>query len=195
MSAKFAKTIRVMTIPPILVFTLLTVLLTNYDQFYGEIIDYALAITFLMIVPALAYPIQMLNPSWRAQGRAGQRKLAFIFSVCGYFIGLSIAIICRIKPTLLAIYIGYCTSVLLLTLFNKGFKIHASGHAAGVTGPLLYFAVFNNVWLVPVAVILYVAIIWSSVKMKRHTISEFILGTLCSVIAFAVSMLFLSCVA
>lgn len=191
-AVKFAKSVRVVTIPPILVLALLTILIGNFDEFYTGVLDYALAVVFLMLIPTLAYPAQMLHPVWRTQGRACQRKLAFIFSVIGYSVGLSLAIINRAQPKLLTIYIGYFCSVLLLTVFNKGLKIHASGHAAGVTGPLLYFAVFSNAWLVPVAALLYVAIIWSSVKMKRHTVTEFILGTLCSVLAFIISMLFLA---
>jgi len=188
MAGKVAKAVRVMTIPPVLVMALLTVLLTNFNEFYRGVGDYLAALTFLMIIPTLAYPVQMLHPVWRLEGRDRQRRLAFVFSVAGYSSGLLLAILNHTMPKLLIIYVGYLTSVLFLTIFNKGFKIHASGHAAGITGPLLYFAVFSKIWLVPVAALLYVAIIWSSIKMKRHTASEFLLGTLCSTAAFVVSM-------
>ena len=192
MAVKIAKAVRVITIPPVLVFALLTLLLGNFNEFYRDFGDYFAAVTFLMIIPTLAYPTQMINPVWRSQGRAYQRKLAFIFSVAGYSMGLAIAMLNQTMPKLLTIYVGYLTSVIFLTVFNKGLKIHASGHAAGITGPLLYLAVFSNILMVPVAAILYVAIIWSSLKMKRHTASEFLLGTICSAAAFLVSMAFLA---
>ena len=191
MAGKIAKTVRVMTIPPLLVLALLTVLLANFDEFYRGVGDYLAALAFLMVIPTLAYPVQMLHPKWRSQGRVCQRKLAFVFSVVGYSIGLIVSIATRVQPKLFIIYVGYLSSVLFLTLFNKGFRIHASGHAAGITGPLLYFAVFSKTWMVPIAAVLYVAIVWSSLKIKRHTASEFLLGTLCSVIAFIVSMIVL----
>lgn len=190
MSNKAAKFIRVITIPPVLVLALLSILLLDFDQFYNSKFDYLSAVFFLMLVPTLAYPVQYFVLSWRARGRAFQRKLAFVFSIMGYSAGLALAVFNNVQIKLLSIYIGYFGSVILLTIFNKALKIHASGHAAGVTGPLLYFAVFSNIWLVPLSMILYVLIIWSSVKMKRHTVSEFILGTLCSVVAFLVSVAF-----
>lgn len=192
MAGKIAKTVRVVTIPPLLVLALLTVLLANFDEFYRGVGDFLAALTFLMVIPTLAYPIQMLHPVWRTQGRACQRKLAFIFSVIGYSLGLIVSIATRVQPKLFVIYVGYLSSVTFLTIFNKGFKIHASGHAAGITGPLLYFAVFSKIWMVPIAAVLYIAIVWSSLKIKRHTASEFLLGTHCSVIAFIVSMVVLA---
>ena len=191
MLTKIAKVIRVVTIPPVLVLALLSILLLDFNQFYNNVFDYVLAVVFLMIIPALAYPVQMVLPSWKAKGRSGQRKLAFIFSVCGYSIGLALAACLNVPHKLVSIFIGYFSSVMLLTLFNKVLKIHASGHAAGITGPLLYFGVFSRVWLVPLATILYLAIIWSSIKIKRHTVTEFLLGTLCSILAFIISMAFL----
>lgn len=189
MAGKVAKTVRVITIPPMLVFALLTILLGNFGEFYRGFADYLAALTFLMIIPTLAYPVQMMVPAWKVQGRPFQRKLAFVFSVTGYTMGLALALLSKVEPKLLSIYVGYFTSVIFLTIFNKGLKIHASGHAAGITGPLLYLAVYSEIWMVPIAAILYVAIIWSSLKIKRHTASEFLLGTLCSVAAFIVSML------
>ena len=189
MAGKVAKTVRVITIPPMLVFALLTILLGNFDEFYRGFADYLAALTFLMIIPTLAYPVQMMVPAWKVQGRPFQRRLAFVFSVTGYTMGLALALLSKVEPKLLSIYIGYFTSVIFLTIFNNGLKIHASGHAAGITGPLLYLAVYSEIWMVPIAAILYVAIIWSSLNIKRHTASEFLLGTLCSVAAFIVSML------
>ena len=190
MSNKFAKTIRVITIPPILVFALLTLLLNDFSTFYRGVSDYVGAVVFLMMIPSLAYPFQMVVPSLREKGRDMQRKLAFVFSISGYTLGLVYAIASGAGAKLTSIYIGYFCSVIFLIFFNKVLKIHASGHAAGITGPLLYVVWYSEIWMLPLAVLLYVAIIWSSLKMKRHTMPEFMLGTLCSATAFFVSIIF-----
>ena len=190
MSNKFAKTIRVITIPPVLVFLLLTLLLKDFSTFYRSLSDYVGAVVFLMMIPALAYPFQKVVPSLRDKGRDMQRKLAFVFSISGYTLGLIYAVASGAEAKLTSIYIGYFCSVIFLTLFNKVLKIHASGHAAGITGPLLYVVWYGEIWLLPLAAMLYFAIIWSSLKMKRHTMPEFMLGTLCSATAFLISIIF-----
>ena len=82
----------------------------------------------------------------------------------------------------------YLISGLLIALFNKVLKIRASGHACGVAGPVAllgctmgWYAVFG----LPLIAIVFAA----SLKMKRHTFSELVIGSLIAVFSVAIGLL------
>ncbi|MCI8590355.1 MAG: hypothetical protein HFE77_06580 [Clostridiales bacterium] len=189
MKEKCAKIIRIISIPPILVSALLGFLFVQSTGVVHHAAELCLSILFLAIIPALAYPLQKVFPAYRHKGRAGQRNLAFLFTIAGYSAGLIYAVIYQVSRGLFEIYLAYFLSCAALLFVNKVMHKKASGHAAGIVGPLLFLIRFIGPWMIPVTMIIYVLIFWSSVTLKRHTPGEFVFGTLLSIAAFAVTLL------
>ena len=184
------KTIRILTLAPVLAaVSLLLLFRLCPDIFSNGCSDLGWSLFFLGIMPLLGYPLQPFLPHFKNKGRDGQRHLAILMAVAGYLSGF---LYTRIVPTtwhLLLIFLEYLISGALILLFNKGLKIKASGHACGVAGPLCYLCYFigyKALWAIPVIFLVY----WSSLKMKRHTWSELILGTFIPIVALAVLLIF-----
>ena len=183
-----AKTVRVVTIPPLLVTSLFIVLYFGKPDFFRGVTDLLAGITFLALIPTLAYPLQPLIPGFRGKGRKGQRRLAFITSAIGYIGGILYAVISGVSHELLLIYGSYLVSVIVLTVFNTVLKRKASGHACGVAGPLIFTVYFLGWgWLIP-CVILAGAVAWSSVALKRHTPNDILLGGVSAALAFTLGV-------
>jgi len=167
---RLAKIIRIITIPPVLA-AALAITLFSYDAaLIGSTAQFYALLFFLTILPALAYFLQPLLPLYRDKGRAGQRKLAFIASAAGYSCGLIFALVTSATKTVRMIYWTYFVSVLMLTVFNKATPWRASGHACGVAGPI--------------SLMVFFLMAWASLRTKRHTPVELILGGIDSVFAF-----------
>lgn len=187
MKEKLAKTIRIISIPPIMVTVLILVLAINTTTVFTSPTEIVMSILFLGIVPVLAYPIQKAIPSLKDKGRDGQRKLAFVMNLLGYFVLFIWSIIENGSHDFKLITFTYFISVLLLTFCNKVLKIKASGHASSFTGPLLIMIDTVAWWLVFPCIAIAGLIIWASVYLKRHTI-----GQLCGGIAVCIISFFLS---
>lgn len=155
---------------------LLITLYITKEQFFGTPLNLALAITFLVVLPFLAYPIQPLVPGFRGKGREGQRNLAMWMSSLGYICGLATALFLPVSKYLLIIYLTYLISGVSLVLLNKVFKIKASGHACGVAGPIFSLIYFLGPWVL-FGIFLLAAVFWASLSMKRHDKSELLIGT------------------
>ena len=181
-----AKTVRVVTIPPLLVSFLFVILYFGRPDFFRGIFDLIAGITFLAIIPTLAYPLQPIIPGFKDKGRKGQRTLAFITSGIGYIGGILYAVISGVSNELLLIFASYFVSVIVLTVFNILLKRKASGHSCGVVGPLIFTVYFLGWgWLIP-CVLLAGAVAWSSVALKRHTPNDLLLGGLSAAFAFMI---------
>ncbi len=183
-----AKIIRFLTVPPLVVAAVMT-LLFCFESVFPTPLDFALTLFFLAIVPVLAYPLQQLVPAWRAGGQKMQRKLAFILTPIGY-VGAVIASVARNAiPNLLYISVVYLSSVVVLLLVNKLTPWHASGHGCSIAGPIVLLCCFlaSPAVILP-AVALYGLCFWASLHLKRHTVSEFLLGSvipmLCALVCY-----------
>lgn len=172
------KCIRILTLAPVMaIVSLILLFLIHPVIFANGIQDLIISIFFLGIMPLLAYPLQPFLPKFKDQGRNGQRQLAILMAVAGYICGFVYTQIRHTPWDLLLIFLEYLLSGLLILVFNKGLKIKASGHACGVAGPLCYLFYFigtKSLWVLPVLLLVY----WSSLKMKRHTPSELLWGSL-----------------
>ena len=188
-----AKTVRVVTIPPLLVTSLFIVLYFGKPDFFRGVTDLLAGITFLALIPTLAYPLQPLIPGFRGKGRKGQRRLAFITSAIGYIGGILYAVISGVSHELLLIYGSYLVSVIVLTVFNTVLKRKASGHACGVAGPIAFLVYIYG----PIALLglpLLALVFWSSLGMGRHKTGELVVGSVIPIAAMLVSILFVSIV-
>lgn len=171
---RLAKWVRTLTIPPVMAAVEIAVLRAAKGGFPGA--SAVWAIFFLSVLPALSYPVWWLFPDLRRRGRAAQRALAVVFSVTGY---VGSAVYC------FAARIGAMESVACMTYLLSGVtvaalsaaKIKCSGHACGVSGPVLLLSRFVSPWFLT-GYLLLVPVFWSSLRLGRHTPGELILGTL-----------------
>lgn len=180
-----AKMIRVATVPPMMVgmlILLLTYLRPDVITSLGESLQ---ALWFLAILPVLAYPVSAMIPSVKARGREGQRNLAFIFSAIGYTGGVIYGLAARVNQSLMVIFCTYFLSVIILTILNKVVKVKASGHGCSIAGPIGLVCYFLPPVFIPFSLVLYGVIFWASVRMGRHTVKEFIIGSATSPVALA----------
>lgn len=179
-----AKILRILTIPPLLVTALLTLIYFTRDTTFRSLTDYLAAVTCLAVIPALAYPLQPIIPGFKGKGRDGQRGLAFVTSALGYIVGFAYAYISHATNEFKFIIAAYLLSVILLLVFNKIFHLKASGHACGVLGPLLFAVYFlGPVWVIPCSIVA-VGVAWSSIALSRHTPRDLCLGGICALTAF-----------
>lgn len=184
-----AKAVRVISIPPLLIGTLLIALYFQPIGVFSSPRSLIVSLVFLAVIPSLAYLVWALVPTWRKEGRKSQRKLAFVFSLAGYFGGVLYAILADVSRGLAVIFFTYFVSVVVLTLINKFTKLHASGHGCGVTGPLLLPAYFiHPLWSLPCFLMLGVVYL-SSLLLKRHTLKELLAGSLVSSLSFLICVL------
>ena len=172
---RFAKFIRIISLAPIVAFVLISLVFFLRPGSF-DVIQYALGIVFLSVLPLLAYPLQKCFPAFRDKGREGQRNLAMIFAVAGYISGIICALCTGVRGVLLVIYFTYLFSGLLIVLFNKGFKIKASGHACGVAGPVAVSIVMLGPWWY-FGLAFLVLVFWACLRLKRHTVSQLIIGS------------------
>ena len=193
MLQKLAYTIRILTIPPIMAFGLTTSLYFYDPPLLGGLMQYLTLLLFLVALPMSAYALQPLIPFYRRQGREGQRNFAFVMSVVGYMGGILFALATGAPRMVHIIYWTYLMSVLLLTVLNRMTPWRASGHACGTAGPVISLLYFLRAKAL-VVIVIFAAMCWASLRMKRHTPIELLLGSLCSWVAFGfvvvVSLLF-----
>jgi hypothetical protein len=184
-----AKTVRIITIPPLLVTATLLLLYFGVPEIFRGGYDLVFSILFLAVIPTLAYPLQPIIPYFKDKGRSGQRTLAFISSGIGYIGGMLYAFISGVTSRLLLIFASYFLSVIVLTVFNKLLKFKASGHACGVMGPLIFTVYFLGWgWLLP-CMIIGAGVIWSSICLARHTPNELFLGGMSAALAFTLCII------
>ncbi|NLG03160.1 MAG: hypothetical protein GX567_04950 [Clostridia bacterium] len=183
-----AKIIRTITVPPVMVLTMLIILWFQNNELFSRISDAVVAVCGLAIVPVLAYPLQKYIKSYKDMGREGQRKLAFLFSVIGYGLSLIYGLIAGVHSELLFIFFTYFLSVIFLVISNKLLHIKASGHACSITGPLVFLSYFLGVNAILPCLVIFSLICWSSLALKRHSKQELFFGALVCIIAFLLTL-------
>lgn len=189
--AGLGKIVRITTVAPIMALVMLSILYWVDLGIFQETYHYVLSIIFLTILPLLAYPLQPFLPRFREKGREGQRNLAIVMAVLGYFLGGIATLYLHAPNELLLIYMVYFISGIGILIFNKVLKIRASGHACGVVGPILVLMYFIGIKaLIGVGVL--VLVYWASIKTSRHTPLELLWGTTIPVFALIISTLFIN---
>lgn len=185
---KIYKIIRVATVPPIMA-SALFIVLGAYKTL--GFVDALLGILFLGILPILSYPLQPFIPYYKDKGREGQRNLAIIFSVAGYILGCVLALIFNAPlNTVVFIYLDYLISGVLIAIFNKLFHLKASGHACGIIGPVAMLVYMGLYIPAIIGAVITVFVFISSIKMKRHTLPQLIVGSAITVFALLFLTLF-----
>lgn len=188
-SEKIAKAVRIVTAPPAFIGLLLVGCIAREGGAFAPPGLFVSVFFLQVLTPALAYPAQKILPRFRDQGRDGQRRLAFIFTAAGYTLALACALIFRAGSGLLFITVTYFIAALLLAVINKFSRVHASGHACSSIGTMAcMIKFFGNALIAPCAVVAAVTM-WASLKLGRHTASEFIMGAATGIAAFCISLI------
>lgn len=185
---KLAKVVRVLTVAPLMAAGLVTLLYGTQPARFGSLTDVLLALLFLTVLPLLGYPLQKFLPPYKHQGRAGQRSLAIVMAVVGYIAGLIHALAARVTAMQWTVYLTYLLSGVGIAVFNKLFKIHASGHACGVVGPTAIAVYYGGYGLLFGGCVLMLLVYWSSLRMHRHTVAQLLLGSAIPLIALAAAV-------
>ncbi|MGN1015074.1 MAG: hypothetical protein ACI4PM_06935 [Butyricicoccus sp.] len=186
MKGTIAKILRIITVPPVLV-TALVLLLTRQnenDLVFARSSEMLLAVVLLGIVPVLAYPAAAVFPQVFGDHREGQRTAAFVFSLIGYTLAMMLGYILSVGDNLQLVFNTYFLSVVFLTVCNKGLHLRASGHMCSVTGPLIFLMYFTGWTAVIPCVVLGIAVAWSSLYLKRHTVCDLLMGAVVCLLAF-----------
>jgi exosortase/archaeosortase len=191
MKKQLSMVIRIISIPPIMISALITLLFVVEPNIFLRHLDLIISYVCLAVIPILAYPLSSLLPAFRVKGREGQRNLALNLSALGYLSAWVYGLISGCSGKLFLIYTTYFLSVLVLLIFNKVIKLRASGHACGISGPIVFACCFLGVKAIVTGISMYFMILWASLVSKRHTFKEFILGTLTCLISFGLSILIL----
>lgn len=176
---KVAKLFRILTLAPIIALaTLCTMFAYNAEWFGNSRMLFALAIVFLTVLPLSAYPLQPIVPGFRGKGREGQRSLAMLFAVGGYILGCITNLFLDAPAVLWLVYLEYLLSGMIILVLNKVFHLRASAHACGVAGPAVMLAYLGIIPALIVGAVLYALSLWGSLVMKRHTLPQFLGGTI-----------------
>lgn len=183
--------IRKITIPPVFATLLLVLVYSFYPTHFGNIWQLFLGVIFLAVLPVLAYPMQKYIPKFKDKGRDGQRTLAMIFSFVGYLLGTIVAFACSTPDELKVVYLEYLLCGIAILIFNKVFKLKASGHTCGIVGPVLLLAYFKQYIAALAGAVLIIPVFISSVKTKRHTPKQLVGGSLIPLAVLCIVVLFL----
>ena len=181
---KFAKAIRILTTAPVFALVLCTLLYFLLNGAFASLKHYLAAIFFLTVLPMLAYPVAAIIPPLRKKGRDGQRNLAIAFSVLGYIGGFLYAILgggAAVEKVLFGTYLISGVTLAVCTLLHY----KASGHACGCSGPVAMLSVFVCPWFL-FGYLLLTPVIWSSMKLKRHTATQLLVGSVIPVLAMLI---------
>lgn len=177
-----AKGVRVLTVPPLMAAALLLILRAGKGYFSQGALYWALF--FLTFLPLASYGVWAAIPPLRRRGRDAQRSLAVIFSVAGY-LGVALYGVLAARPVEEQIvFFTYLISGALIALFSFVFHIKSSGHACGVSGPTAMLAYRVSPWFL-LGYLLLIPVWQSSLRLKRHTAGELLLGALFPVAAMA----------
>lgn len=159
-----------------------------------RLIGWGVSLIFLTVVPALSLlfyiprrdAMSRRTEPW-ASTEKRQRVMSFVFMAVSYPIGFVVLKLVQAPPIFEAIMLTYVMVVLGLILVNIFFK--ASGHAAGVAGPVSALIYLYGLIATPLIALIPITM-WARVRAKGHTLSQTIVGALLSA-GITIAVLFL----
>jgi hypothetical protein len=168
----------------------ITLLLLRVDPAVPQrLAGWGVSLVFLTIIPALSllFYIPRRNEPWVSTEKR-QRVMSFVFMAVSYPIGFVILELIHAPAIFQAIMLTYVIVVLALILVNLFFK--ASGHAAGVAGPVSALIYLYGLIATPLIALIPLTM-WARVRAQGHTLPQTIIGALLSaVVTIAVLALY-----
>ena len=117
-----------------------------------------------------------------------KRTLPLFYAVCSYLIGFFILFVLSAPSLTTALMFIYFSNTLIILFINLSWKI--SIHAMGVAGPtvaLVYLFGFPGL----IFGLIIPLVMWSRVKLKKHTISQVLAGGMLGIILTAVQLYYI----
>jgi membrane-associated phospholipid phosphatase len=163
--------------PPII--ALFTFALVNYAILKGVPF---VALTLLTTFFAVLMPLSILV-IWTRRTHAQEldvsamadRSQPLLVATVSYFIGVVALLLVRAPLLTAVVMLGYAVGTLFIFLVNLRWKI--SVHAMGVAGPTTVLLFVFGPWGVLLGLLLP-PVIWSRVYLKKHTVSQALVGAL-----------------
>lgn len=138
------------------------------------------ALVFLSLIPLLSllFYIPGKGRDWAKVIRR-QRIASFVFMIASYPIGFLILELIGAPKIFRAIAVTYTLVTLGLILFNLILRYKASGHAAGVAGPVGAMVFLFGLIAAPLLALLPL-MTWARVAAKGHDVWQTVVGALLS---------------
>ena len=117
-----------------------------------------------------------------------KRTLPLFFAVCSYLIGFLVLLSMGAPALTTALMLIYSTNTLIILFINLSWKI--SIHTMGVAGPTVALTYLFGIsgllfgLLIPL-------VMWSRVKLKKHTISQVLAGGIAGIILTYIQLYFI----
>lgn len=178
--------IRILTVAPLMALFLILSLRLGESGVFQTAGEIGGGIAFLVLLPLAAYPLQPLFPRFKDKGRKGQRELAMLFAVLGYVCGMVFCLFCSGVGGELIVYACYLLSGLIVLFCNRVLRLKVSGHACGITVPLLFVIRYAVLPGIVIGAVLFAAVCFSGVATGRHSPLQLLGGSL---VGCAVSLL------
>jgi membrane-associated phospholipid phosphatase len=143
-----------------------------------RVLGWGVSVVFLTVVPALSllFYIPRRHEPWASTERR-QRVMSFVLMAVSYPLGFVALKLVHAPQVFEAVLLTYVIVVLGLILVNLFFK--ASGHAAGVAGPVSALIYLYGLIATPLIALIPLTM-WARVRARGHTLAQTIVGALLS---------------
>ena len=186
MSKETAKIKRIITAAPVLALSLCVILRVCDGGYFANPLHFWLYVCFLTVLPATSYAFTTFIPELHMKGRDFERKLAIIFSLIGYVGAFITGVFCggaTGEKILASTYVISATFTAILSVV----KVKSSGHSCALSGPVALLCYSVSYWFA-FGFLLLIPVFYSSLRLKRHTPLQLILGAIVPVVALIISI-------
>jgi membrane-associated phospholipid phosphatase len=185
---KFARLISIIFIPPVLTVISFFYLALKFESdsiksSYTIII--AVLFGFILQIASFIYFRKKGLLSDVDAKIKNERTLPFLVSLLIYILGFILLLLLKVNIISIAFWFCYISNTFLVILINKYLKI--SIHAMGVSGPLALFTFIIGIEALVLLPIL-LAVGWSRIKLKCHSFTEVIAGSLVGFISVYIQL-------
>ena len=188
---KFARLISIIFIPPVLtVISFFYLALKFESDSYKSNLTIFIAVLFGFILQIASFVYlrkKGLLSDFDAKIK-NERTLPFFVSLLYYILGFILLLILNVNIISIAFWFCYISNTFLVILINRYLKI--SIHAMGVSGPLALFTFIIGIEALVLLPIL-LAVGWSRIKLKCHSLTEIVAGAFLGFISVYIQLIVL----
>lgn len=182
---KLFKLIRIVTVAPTAALVTVIMLYLLKDGFFVNTMHFTAAILTLTVLPLSAYPVSLVKP--KSERRNFQRSLAIVFAVFGYIAGTAYSFVSGGSSGERVMYLTYLLSGIMIALSSFILKRKSSGHACGISGPVTLLTYYLSPFCA-LGYFLLIPVFEASLKMKRHTLSQLISGSIIPIVCMLIAV-------
>lgn len=175
---KIARVISTIFIPPTFTLISFIYLALTFESNAGEkicVIAIAFVFGFILQIASFVYFYRKGLVSDIDAKNKNERTIPYLVSIIIYTAGFILLLICKVSNISIAFWFCYISNTFLAIFINRYLKI--SIHAMGVSGPLALFT-FILGFKVLVFLPILVAVGWSRIKLKCHSLAEVVAGAI-----------------